>query len=528
MEIMVRITAVSLLVVFLCIICAGCGKKDASESGKKARPAKKSDTEKKTPVPEKAPESVPEPEEQKKESVKNESVKSESDSADGNETVDRQPGADEEKKDDEAEQIYQSVLKFKEEGEYQKAILQARDLMARLPDTPQARKVIPVYHKLRRMATVRRSCDENYKLLMEGESIRDRYAAEKIFLENPEVCGPYLTKKLPNLNGKDFNRILELLTKMQSRKGLEQMLEFLRTKSKPDFHKQLETSLLEYNRKQLVMVCKDIFGEKRGAEKLLSLMQRTRSTELLIRFAEVYAELPGVEKGQLKAHVRKAANARGDALCLQLLLIDKLLIKHWDKSITRYINHLKEADDTDEVDEVTALRRHLFQLTSDKKDSQVNDFMDTHISSTILGQPGLVYVYYEQAAKSAELKSFDALKPAKKGVTKTIGLHVRKRNDNISIHFRGVINIPGDGTYTFYTTSDDGTRLFIGETCVVNNDGGHGMKEESGSIKLKKGFHPFAVTFFQGTGGYGLEAHWQGPGIKKQKIPASVLFHLEE
>ncbi len=524
-----KIVSVIIFVVLVCILDCGCGKKESSESEKKADPPATSKTQQNTRAAQKPQAPEPKPANPEKKINKETTARQEPGSADDQKTVEQKLAAEQEKTDDEAEKIYQSVLRLKQAGEYQKAILQARDLMARLPDTPQARKVIPVYHKLRRMSTVRRSCDENYKLLMGGTSIRDRYAAEKIFLENPEVCGPYLAKKLQNLSGKDFTTILGLLTKMESRQGLETMMGFLLSKSKAEFQKELEAFVLKFDRKALASVSIDVItNQGTGEEKWIDLMRRTQSTKLRIRFAQVYAELPGVEKESLNVHIRKAAKVEKKELCIQLLLINNLLVKYWDGSIAKYIRHLKEAKDTDEVDEITALRKHLFQLTREKKDSSIKDFMDQYISSAILAQSGLVYVYYEQAARSAELKSFDALKPAKKGVTKTIGLHVRKRNANISIYFRGVISIPRDGTYTFYTTSDDGTRLFIGKTCVVNNDGGHGMKEESGSLKLTRGFHPIVVTFFQGTGGYGLEVHWQGPGIKKQKIPASVLFHLEE
>jgi len=103
-----------------------------------------------------------------------------------------------------------------------------------------------------------------------------------------------------------------------------------------------------------------------------------------------------------------------------------------------------------------------------------------------------------------------------------------------TFRFTGYIDIETPGTYTFFTSSDDGSKLYIGDwegaceglgklTEVVNNDGLHGIQEASGTIELGKGHHGIMVTFFEKTGGDDLLVQWQGPGIAKQAIPDSVL-----
>jgi hypothetical protein len=80
--------------------------------------------------------------------------------------------------------------------------------------------------------------------------------------------------------------------------------------------------------------------------------------------------------------------------------------------------------------------------------------------------------------------------------------------------------VPTDGTYTFYTRSDDGSQLLIGNTLVVNNDGLHGPEERSGSIGLKAGKHAITVTYFDHAGeGDLLSVSYAGPGISKRAIP---------
>ena len=82
-----------------------------------------------------------------------------------------------------------------------------------------------------------------------------------------------------------------------------------------------------------------------------------------------------------------------------------------------------------------------------------------------------------------------------------------------------------DAVYTFSTDSDDGSRLYVHEVSVVDNDGTHGMKKVSGVIALAAGYHPFRVTFFEKSGGDGLDVMWKGGSMKESKIPAEVFYH---
>ena len=89
----------------------------------------------------------------------------------------------------------------------------------------------------------------------------------------------------------------------------------------------------------------------------------------------------------------------------------------------------------------------------------------------------------------------------------------------------GFINVPTAGSYTFFTTSDDGSTLWVDGTQVVFNDGSHGPDEMSGTVTLSPGYHALRVEYSQGGGGLTFVTRWSGPGIAKAVIPASVLFH---
>ncbi len=127
---------------------------------------------------------------------------------------------------------------------------------------------------------------------------------------------------------------------------------------------------------------------------------------------------------------------------------------------------------------------------------------------------------------NATNETLDARKVSDSATIKKFGMYVPdgKPRDQFFNVLKASIDIPKSGTYTFYTASDDGSRLYIGETNVVNNDGPHGIVEKSGTIALSAGLHPIRVNYFDSGGGDGLSVSWQGPGIKKQEIPAERLF----
>jgi mono/diheme cytochrome c family protein len=136
--------------------------------------------------------------------------------------------------------------------------------------------------------------------------------------------------------------------------------------------------------------------------------------------------------------------------------------------------------------------------------------------------PGMTYEVFE--GSFSKVPDFDTLKPVASGVTDRFDPRLSKKEENFAIRFRGYLDLPQDGVYSFYTNSDDGSVLRIGTTLVVNNDGIHGGEEKSGSIALKAGKHAFSVGFIQGGGGAELRVAVEGPKSKRE-IPATALSH---
>nr|WP_288931054.1 alkaline phosphatase family protein [uncultured Allomuricauda sp.] len=96
--------------------------------------------------------------------------------------------------------------------------------------------------------------------------------------------------------------------------------------------------------------------------------------------------------------------------------------------------------------------------------------------------------------------------------------------EQVAVAFESYLEVQEAGKYTFFTNSDDGSKLYVNGTQIVDNDGDHGVMERSGSLKLAKGRHLVRVEFFNGGGGFHLDAKYKGPNVPKQIIPANHLY----
>ncbi|WP_226646808.1 PA14 domain-containing protein [Microbulbifer variabilis] len=139
---------------------------------------------------------------------------------------------------------------------------------------------------------------------------------------------------------------------------------------------------------------------------------------------------------------------------------------------------------------------------------------------------GVLYEYFEGSWNS--LPDFSQLTAVKSGTTANFDISPRDRDDEFGFRFEGEIQIDTAGSYTFYTNSDDGSRLIIDGQTVVENDGVHAPRENSGQVDLTSGRHSIVVEFFELHGGEVLGVSLEGPGIDKMAIPNTLLFTGED
>ena len=136
---------------------------------------------------------------------------------------------------------------------------------------------------------------------------------------------------------------------------------------------------------------------------------------------------------------------------------------------------------------------------------------------------GVAYTYYE-----GEFQWVADLQKAKVVETGTIpepSILNAKLPDHFGYIFTGYIYAPEDGVYEFSTRSDDGSVLYIGKEKVVDNDASHAAIDATGRIPLQKGYHPFALHYFEDYEGEYLGWSWRTPSMSKlDAIPTENLY----
>ena len=138
-------------------------------------------------------------------------------------------------------------------------------------------------------------------------------------------------------------------------------------------------------------------------------------------------------------------------------------------------------------------------------------------------QNGTSYKYFEGTyQKVADVEKSPLLES---GVMPEPSIKGAKQEDHFGYIFTGYIYAPEDGVYEFSTRSDDGSVLYIGKEKVVDNDASHAAIDAMGRIPLQKGYHPFALHYFEDYEGEYLGWSWRTPSMSKlDAIPTENLY----
>jgi hypothetical protein len=107
--------------------------------------------------------------------------------------------------------------------------------------------------------------------------------------------------------------------------------------------------------------------------------------------------------------------------------------------------------------------------------------------------------------------------------------------ESYSVEWFGYFYATVTGTYTFYTVSDDASYIWVGSNalygyttanCIVNNGGGHGRTERSGTINLTANtFYPIRSQFGEGGGGDNFDLSFSAPGIGRTYNMNGYVFY---
>lgn len=96
--------------------------------------------------------------------------------------------------------------------------------------------------------------------------------------------------------------------------------------------------------------------------------------------------------------------------------------------------------------------------------------------------------------------------------------------DGFSVRWSGQILAPSSETYTFYTHSDDGVRLWINGQLMIDNWTNHAPTENSGMIPLIAGqSYDIRMEYYEAGGGATSQLLWSSPTKAKEVVPQSYL-----
>ena len=137
---------------------------------------------------------------------------------------------------------------------------------------------------------------------------------------------------------------------------------------------------------------------------------------------------------------------------------------------------------------------------------------------------GLRYRLYE--GNWTRLPDYSQLTPVFESVATDLNVESRQLSaDNWGMVLEGNFKIDRAGEYTFYLKSDDGSKLYIDDQLVIDNDGDHSLLELKGAKELSAGEHKLRIDYFDAIGEAILELNLEGPGMERQPIPFEKVSH---
>lgn len=96
-----------------------------------------------------------------------------------------------------------------------------------------------------------------------------------------------------------------------------------------------------------------------------------------------------------------------------------------------------------------------------------------------------------------------------------------------SVRWTGYVNIASAGIWRFITTSDDGVRLYLDDTLIIQNWTIHAPTENYITLQLSAGWHKIKLEHFNRWSQFGIQAtmklEFEGPGQSRIIIPQTAL-----
>lgn len=136
---------------------------------------------------------------------------------------------------------------------------------------------------------------------------------------------------------------------------------------------------------------------------------------------------------------------------------------------------------------------------------------------------GLQVAAYEVEAK--KVSDLDGATPVKQFVSQQISTSDLTRIQYAGLVYTGYLNVPEKGLYNFHLSSDDGSKCWIDDQLVIDNDGTHATTEKSGRIALQKGYHSFKLAYIEDKPSMALKLEYNLESKDRQQVPSSFFFY---
>lgn len=182
------------------------------------------------------------------------------------------------------------------------------------------------------------------------------------------------------------------------------------------------------------------------------------------------------------------------------------------------------------ISETTQMRAQLFDHKGRPRSQEmVSDFVKAPpISGVDLTgrntQPGLEFSYYEGMFE--ELPDFSKISPAKTGTAQDwLVENIAQREDHYALKYKGWIRVDETDFYEFRLISDDGSRLFIHDRLLIDNDGSHSERAIIRGIALEAGWHPISLEYFEDYMGQKLQLDIRNGQNRFEVVKSSQLAH---
>jgi len=96
--------------------------------------------------------------------------------------------------------------------------------------------------------------------------------------------------------------------------------------------------------------------------------------------------------------------------------------------------------------------------------------------------------------------------------------------DNFTVRWTGMVTAPSSATYTFYTQTDDGVRLWVNGQQIINNWVDQSSTEVSGEIALAAGQqYEIILEYYEAGGDAVCQLSWSTPSMAQAAIPSQYL-----